>query len=81
MFVSLAFCGKRLSVNAIPLGTFEKAKACQYRESETCNCNVEECRKNSRPSSDLIPHNMQSRNAPEEPQQPESEFCLHLACT
>ena len=26
-----------LSVNAIPLGTCEKAKACEYREPETCN--------------------------------------------
>ena len=24
-------------LNAIPLGTSEKAKACEYRESEICN--------------------------------------------
>ena len=24
-------------LNAIPLGTCEKAKACEFRESETCN--------------------------------------------
>ena len=30
--------------------------------------------KNPRPSGDLIPHNMQSRHAPEEPQQLVSEI-------
>ena len=33
--------GTRLAItillNAVPLGTCEKAKACEYRESETCN--------------------------------------------
>ena len=46
-----------LLLNAIPLGTCEKAKACECRVSETCNWNVEE-KKNPRASGDLIPCNM-----------------------
>jgi len=49
--------------NYQPTRTCEEAKAYEYRESETCNCNVENEEKNPKPKGGLIPRNMQSRNA------------------
>jgi len=32
-------------INATPLGTYEKAKACEYRESQACSRNVKNAEK------------------------------------
>ena len=64
MFTLQSIC---IALNAIPLGTLRRVKPVNTGSQKHVTEKLKNAEKNPKPSGDLIPHNMQSRHAPEEP--------------